>query len=117
MLLPSIGALAVPNQDIEVGIQQQNHLFFELVEVQLNRDWFLLVGGVAKKSGLDHNHAVGDGFAHHAGLDVDRLIGRRAEGIDECAATEMIDELREVLHWLRKTEGVFVVAVEVGESD
>ena len=33
LLLPGIGTLAVPHQDVEVGIQQQNDLFLELVEV------------------------------------------------------------------------------------
>lgn len=64
----------------------------------------MLVGRVAQQCGLDHDHAVGDGLAHHAGLDVDGLVGRRAEGVDECAATEVVDELREVLHWMREAE-------------
>lgn len=77
----------------------------------------MLISGVTEECRLDHDHAVGDGLAHHAGLDVDGLVGRRAEGIDECAATEVVDELRKVLHRLRKAEGVFVVAVEVREAD
>lgn len=77
----------------------------------------MLVCRVTKKSGLDHDHAVWDGFANHAGLNVDGLVGRRTEGIYECAATEVVDELWEVLHWLGKTEGVFVVAVEVRETN
>lgn len=117
LLLPGIGALAVPHQHVEIGIQQQNHLFFQLVEVELNRHGLLLVGGVAEQCGLDHDHAVGDRLAHHAGLDVDGLVGRRAEGVDECAATQVVNELWEVLHWVGQPEGVFIVAVEVREAD
>lgn len=59
LLLPGIDVLSVPDQHVEVGVQQQHHIFLELVEVQLDRHGLLLLRGVAEEGGLHHHHAVG----------------------------------------------------------
>ncbi len=115
LLLPGVYTLAVPEEHVEVGIEEQDDVFLELVEVQLDWDGLLRVSGVAQQCRLDHHHTVGDGLPHHTRLHVDGLVRWGAEGVDEGTAPEVIYELREVLHRLGQSERVLVVSIEVCE--
>ena len=116
LLLPGIDVLAVPHQHVEIGVQQKDHVFLELVQVQLDRHRLLLLRRVAQQRRLDHHHAVSDRLSRHAALEVDRLVRRGAEGVDERRPSEVVDELGEMLERGGKAERPSVVSVEKCES-
>ncbi len=64
IFLPRICTLPVPQQHIEVTIQQQYHIFFQLADIQLNRNGSGVVSHVFYESWLDHYHAIGNRFSH-----------------------------------------------------
>lgn len=115
LLLPAIGAFAIPYQHVKVAVEQKDHIFLELVDVQLHGDWGVVVSAVAYEGWLNHNHAVGDGLSHQAGFDVHGLVGRVPEGVDERGSPQVINELREMLHRVWQSEAIFVVTRKVGK--
>ena len=116
LLLPGIDVLAVPHQHVEIGVQQKDHAFPELVQVQLDRHRLLRLRRVAQQRRLDHHHAVRDRLARHAALEVDRLVRRGAEGVDESRPSEVVDELGEMLERGGEAERASVIPVEECES-
>ena len=83
LLLPPIGTLPVPDQHVEVTVQQQNHILFQLRKVQLYWHWLIAISGVLYERRLYHHHTVRDRLSHQAGLMVESLVGRGAERIDD----------------------------------
>lgn len=116
LLLPGVDVLAVPHQDVEIGVQQKNHTLPQLVQVQLDRHRLLLPRRVAQQRRLDHHHAVSNRLTRHAGLEVYRLVRRGSEGVDEGRPSEMVDKLGEMLERGGEAEGAPVIFVEKRKS-
>jgi len=111
LLFPVVGALSIPDKDVEVGVQQQYHVFLQLLDVEFYRGWVGVIDSVTQQSWLNHRYAVWDVFAHQTLLDVDGLVGRSAKRVDEVAASQVVDELREVLQGHRQAKTAAICAV------
>lgn len=58
LFLPVLDVVSIPDDHMEVGVQQQNGLVFHLLLLQTDRRWVGLLDRVAKKRRLDNRNAM-----------------------------------------------------------
>lgn len=95
LILPLLNSISMPNHDLKIRIQQQNHIILHAFNIQGHRLRVAIIEIVLKQCWLDHDEGV-SGVLAEEGAFVERgLVGGRAEGLDEVGTAQVEHELRE----------------------
>lgn len=116
LVLPLLDVFSMPDDDLEVGVQEENDVGFECFYIQMDRFWVGVFEGVLEEGRLDHDQGVGGVFSHEGLFVVMAFIWGEAEVLDEMASTEVIHELWVELELFEEFKGRDIVISVVGEA-
>ena len=115
-ILPLHDSLALPDRDVEEGVEEENHVVFHRVDIQ--EDWvrLFLVQLVHHKGRLDHNQGVGNVLSHQKLPIVFGFIGGGVESVQELRASQVKHKLGEETELSGELEGGGVILFILSEA-
>lgn len=87
LILPTLNRIAMPDDDLEIRVQQQNDIVLHALDVKCDRRREAVVEVVLQQRGLDHHQAVGGVLTQQRAFVEGGLVRRGAEGLDEVRTT------------------------------
>ena len=75
LILPLLDMTAVPDDDLEVGVEKENNVGLESVDVQMYGVRVGVVEGILQESGLNHDQGIGGVFPEKSLFVVLTFIG------------------------------------------